>query len=154
MTIIYQNKNSFLEQLIISFHKLITAEKTGSKYRDFTRKSRDTKSYNPNLAWKTNKISVNTSLSQGALTLLVSVDCVDPLCSRHGVCVSGGCICRKGWRGETCAVVDDEERRCLPDCSGHGSWDMESGKCQCHQGYRGESCSIGKFSPAELKKSS
>ena len=77
---------------------------------------------------------------------LFSVDCVDPHCSGHGFCVSGTCVCRKGWRGETCALVDDEERRCLPDCSGHGTWDMEAGQCLCHAGYRGESCSIGQWS--------
>lgn len=76
------------------------------------------------------------------LTKLFAVDCVDPKCSGHGYCVTGQCVCRKGWRGESCEMVDDQERRCLPDCGGHGVWDMEMGKCICHPGYRGESCSI------------
>ena len=59
----YQNKNSFPEQLIILFNKSITADKNnGSKYGNFYKKKLRQKSYNPNLAWKTNKISVNSSL--------------------------------------------------------------------------------------------
>lgn len=60
----YQNKNSFPEQLIILFNKSITADKNnGSKYGNFYKKKLRQKSYNPNLAWKTNKISVNSSRS-------------------------------------------------------------------------------------------
>ena len=60
----YQNKNSFPEQLIILFNKSITADKNnGSKYGNFYKKKLRQKSYNPNLAWKTNKISANNPLS-------------------------------------------------------------------------------------------
>ena len=43
---------------------------------------------------------------------------------------------------ELCQQLDDEERRCLPDCSDHGTWDMEAGGCVCQPGYRGEWCSV------------
>ena len=48
------------------------------------------------------------------------VDCPDPTCSEHGFCVDGSCICKKGWKGLDCGILDEEARQCLPDCSGHG----------------------------------
>ena len=70
----YQNKNSFPEQLIILFNKSITADKNnGSKYGNFYKKKLRQKSYNPNLAWKTNKISVNSSRSLFTTKIVFSV---------------------------------------------------------------------------------
>lgn len=74
----------------------------------------------------------------------ILVDCQDPTCSSHGFCVSGTCVCRKGWRGVNCDLVDDDEKQCLPDCSAHGAFDIELGKCICHQGFMGDACNIGK----------
>ncbi|XP_040567553.1 teneurin-m isoform X3 [Lepeophtheirus salmonis] len=68
-------------------------------------------------------------------------DCEDPSCSGHGFCVDGSCICRKGWRGVKCDVIDNEARQCLPDCSGHGVFDLESQKCICHGEWTGRDCS-------------
>ena len=79
--------------------------------------------------------------------MLVAVDCVDPHCSGHGYCVAGSCVCRKGWTGDSCGAAEDEERRCLPDCSGHGAWDMDAGRCVCHAGFRGEDCATGQHIP-------
>ena len=70
-------------------------------------------------------------------------DCPDPSCSDHGFCVEGSCVCRQGWRGPTCATVDHEARQCLPDCSGHGDFDLESQKCICKGQWTGNDCSKG-----------
>ncbi|XP_059078932.1 teneurin-m-like isoform X2 [Tigriopus californicus] len=68
-------------------------------------------------------------------------DCSDPLCSNHGFCVEGSCVCRKGWRGLNCDQLDHEARQCLPDCSSHGEFDLESQKCVCHGPWTGRDCS-------------
>ena len=72
-------------------------------------------------------------------------DCPDPNCSDHGFCVEGSCVCRQGWRGPTCATVDHEARQCLPDCSGHGDFDLETQKCICRGQWTGNDCSKGKL---------
>lgn len=72
-------------------------------------------------------------------------DCPDPSCSDHGFCVEGSCVCRQGWRGPTCATVDHEARQCLPDCSGHGDFDLESQKCICKGQWTGNDCSKGNY---------
>ena len=69
------------------------------------------------------------------------VDCPDPTCSEHGFCVDGSCICKKGWKGLDCGVLDEEARQCLPDCSGHGVFDLEAQKCDCFEGWVGDDCS-------------
>lgn len=71
------------------------------------------------------------------------VDCLDPDCSDHGVCVSGMCICRKGWKGNDCSDPDTDALRCLPDCSGHGQFDLELQKCVCDEKWIGPDCSQG-----------
>lgn len=73
------------------------------------------------------------------------VDCLDPDCSDHGVCVSGMCICRKGWKGNDCSDPDTDALRCLPDCSGHGQFDLELQKCVCDEKWIGPDCSQGNF---------
>ena len=79
------------------------------------------------------------------LTFLFSDDCPDPTCTGHGFCVEGSCVCRQGWRGPTCAIVDKEARQCLPDCSGHGDFDLETQKCVCRGQWTGNDCSKGKL---------
>ena len=58
--------------------------------------------------------------------VIFSVDCADPTCSGHGFCVDGTCVCKKGWKGETCGALDEDARQCLPDCAGHGTFDLET----------------------------
>ncbi|GFR19459.1 teneurin-m [Trichonephila clavata] len=70
-----------------------------------------------------------------------TVDCLDPDCSEHGVCVSGLCVCRKGWKGNDCSEPDTDALRCLPDCSGHGQFDLELQKCVCDEQWTGSDCS-------------
>lgn len=72
------------------------------------------------------------------------MDCPDPLCSGHGFCVEGDCICKKGWKGATCAKLDEEARQCLPDCSAHGMFDLETQRCQCSPGWTGDECQARK----------
>ena len=76
--------------------------------------------------------------------LLIAADCPDPNCSEHGFCVEGSCVCRQGWRGPTCNTVDHEARQCLPDCAGHGDFDLETQKCICKGQWTGNDCSKGK----------
>ena len=72
-------------------------------------------------------------------------DCEDPTCSGHGFCVEGSCVCRKGWRGTSCDQMDHEARQCLPDCSGHGEFDLDTQKCICRGHWTGSDCSKGMF---------
>ncbi|XP_018579833.1 teneurin-m isoform X3 [Anoplophora glabripennis] len=68
-------------------------------------------------------------------------DCPHPTCSSHGYCVEGSCICKKGWKGPDCAQMDKDALQCLPDCSGHGTFDLESQTCTCEPRWSGEDCS-------------
>lgn len=71
------------------------------------------------------------------------VDCTNPNCSGHGVCVEGNCICKKGWKGVNCDEMDKDALQCLPDCSGHGTFDLEAQTCQCEPMWSGDDCSKG-----------
>uniref|UniRef100_A0AAR5Q7H5 EGF-like domain-containing protein n=1 Tax=Dendroctonus ponderosae TaxID=77166 RepID=A0AAR5Q7H5_DENPD len=68
-------------------------------------------------------------------------DCPHPTCSGHGYCLEGSCICKKGWKGADCAQMDKEALQCLPDCSGHGSFDLDSQTCTCEPRWSGDDCS-------------
>ncbi|XP_011298913.1 teneurin-m [Fopius arisanus] len=69
------------------------------------------------------------------------VDCPHPTCSGHGFCAEGTCICKKGWKGTDCSQMDKEALQCLPDCSGHGNFDLESQTCHCEPMWSGDDCS-------------
>ncbi|XP_046665298.1 teneurin-m isoform X3 [Homalodisca vitripennis] len=69
------------------------------------------------------------------------VDCPHPTCSGHGFCADGTCLCKKGWKGADCSETDNEALQCLPDCSGHGAFDLETQTCQCEPMWSGDDCS-------------
>ncbi|KAK0093016.1 hypothetical protein PV326_000107, partial [Microctonus aethiopoides] len=68
-------------------------------------------------------------------------DCPHPTCSSHGFCAEGTCICKKGWKGADCSQMDKEALQCLPDCSGHGNFDLETQTCHCEPMWSGDDCS-------------
>lgn len=72
---------------------------------------------------------------------LVSVDCLDPTCSSHGVCVNGECLCSPGWGGLNCELA---RVQCPDQCSGHGTYLPDSGLCSCDPNWMGPDCSVGK----------
>ncbi|XP_023037329.1 teneurin-m isoform X4 [Drosophila willistoni] len=69
------------------------------------------------------------------------VDCPHPNCSGHGFCADGTCICKKGWKGTDCATMDQDALQCLPDCSGHGTFDLDTQTCTCEAKWSGDDCS-------------
>lgn len=74
---------------------------------------------------------------------LPAVDCVDPQCGGHGVCVRGACVCSAGWAGVSC---DDPLPACQEQCSGHGTYLPESDTCACQPNWTGPDCYTGKTS--------
>ncbi|CAG9802441.1 unnamed protein product [Chironomus riparius] len=68
-------------------------------------------------------------------------DCQDPNCSGHGSCVSGQCFCKAGWQGDDCAARDQQVYKCLPSCSEHGHYDLETASCVCDRHWTGLDCS-------------
>ncbi|XP_037070344.1 teneurin-m-like, partial [Pollicipes pollicipes] len=69
-----------------------------------------------------------------------TADCSDPTCSNHGVCSEGVCVCLAGWVGSSCQLPDERIRRCLPDCSGHGVFDLARDRCLCDHMWTGRQC--------------
>ena len=41
--------------------------------------------------------------------------------------------------------MDHEARQCLPDCSGHGEFDLDTQKCVCRGHWTGSDCSKGMY---------
>uniref|UniRef100_A0A8D0C2V1 Teneurin-1 n=1 Tax=Salvator merianae TaxID=96440 RepID=A0A8D0C2V1_SALMN len=65
-------------------------------------------------------------------------DCLDPMCSGHGVCVQGECHCSMGWGGVSC---ETSLPVCQEQCSGHGSFLLETRMCNCDPKWTGSDCS-------------
>lgn len=77
--------------------------------------------------------------------LLSVVDCMDPECGGHGTCVTGTCYCKAGWQGANCTTLDQQVYQCLPGCSEHGTYDLETASCICESYWTGPDCSQGLF---------
>ncbi|XP_063702096.1 teneurin-m isoform X2 [Culicoides brevitarsis] len=69
------------------------------------------------------------------------VDCPHPTCNGHGFCADGTCICKKGWKGVDCGTMDQDALQCLPDCSGHGTFELDTQSCICEPKWSGDDCS-------------
>ncbi|KAM7161184.1 teneurin-1 isoform 2-T2 [Macrochelys suwanniensis] len=65
-------------------------------------------------------------------------DCFDPMCSGHGVCVQGECHCSAGWGGVNC---ETSLPVCQEQCSGHGTFLVDTGACSCEPKWTGSDCS-------------
>lgn len=71
------------------------------------------------------------------------VDCIDPSCSAHGVCIHGECHCQPGWGGASCEIA---KAMCPDQCSGHGTYNAETSTCACNKNWTGPDCSLGVLS--------
>ncbi|XP_054573956.1 teneurin-1 isoform X2 [Eptesicus fuscus] len=65
-------------------------------------------------------------------------DCLDPMCSNHGICVKGECHCSTGWGGINC---ETPLPICQEQCSGHGTFLLDTGMCSCDPKWTGSDCS-------------
>ncbi|XP_060039561.1 teneurin-1 isoform X2 [Erinaceus europaeus] len=65
-------------------------------------------------------------------------DCLDPMCSSHGICVKGECHCSTGWGGVNC---ETPLPICQEQCSGHGTFLLDTGVCSCDPKWTGSDCS-------------
>ncbi|XP_006916229.1 teneurin-1 isoform X2 [Pteropus alecto] len=65
-------------------------------------------------------------------------DCLDPVCSSHGICVKGECHCSTGWGGINCETPLPV---CQEQCSGHGTFLLDTGMCSCDPKWTGSDCS-------------
>ncbi|CAM4720009.1 teneurin-1 isoform X1 [Lepidochelys kempii] len=65
-------------------------------------------------------------------------DCLDPMCSGRGVCVQGECHCSAGWGGVNC---ETSLPVCQDQCSGHGTFLVDTGICSCEPKWTGSDCS-------------
>lgn len=74
------------------------------------------------------------------ISSLPPVDCIDPSCSAHGVCIHGECHCQPGWGGASCEIT---KAMCPDQCSGHGTYNAETSTCACDQNWTGADCSLG-----------
>lgn len=52
---------------------------------------------------------------------------------------------KAGWQGDDCSVVDQQVYQCLPGCSEHGTYDLETGACVCERHWTGPDCSQGNY---------
>lgn len=77
-----------------------------------------------------------------------AVDCIDPSCSAHGVCIHGECHCQPGWGGASCEIA---KAMCPDQCSGHGTYNAETSTCTCNQNWTGPDCSLGRLGWDEHK---
>lgn len=80
-------------------------------------------------------VHLNLSSSLGP-----SEDCLDPMCSNHGICVKGECHCSTGWGGISC---ETPLPICQEQCSGHGTFILDTGMCSCDPKWTGSDCSTG-----------
>lgn len=72
---------------------------------------------------------------QGFSGIDCSIQCPN-LCSKHGTCDNGTCICKSGFFGEECQFI-----KCHNDCSGNGTCDNQTGVCDCKNGSTQTDCS-------------
>lgn len=42
--------------------------------------------------------------------------------------------------------MDQDALQCLPDCTGHGTFDLDTQTCNCEPKWSGDDCSKGKCS--------
>lgn len=57
--------------------------------------------------------------------------------------MEGRCVCKAGWTGNNCSTVDEKVFTCLPDCSGHGHYDLHTSACVCDTYWTGPECGEG-----------
>lgn len=86
------------------------------------------------------RVRVSCMFAVLIISFLHPVDCIDPSCSAHGVCIHGECHCQPGWGGASCEIT---KAMCPDQCSGHGTYNAETSTCACDQNWTGADCSLG-----------
>eukprot|EP00002_Diphylleia_rotans_P003435 TRINITY_DN1233_c0_g1_i1.p1 TRINITY_DN1233_c0_g1~~TRINITY_DN1233_c0_g1_i1.p1 ORF type:complete len:1014 (+),score=209.38 TRINITY_DN1233_c0_g1_i1:110-3151(+) len=80
----------------------------------------------------------------GRLVQINIPDPCTPTCTANGVCEMGSCICKPGFKGESCDLeISVVEQKCS-ECLGNegASRCSEDGTCICKDGYKGNLCQI------------
>src|SRR5699024_2601915 len=64
------------------------------------------------------------------------------ICSGHGDCINGTCVCEAAYEGNECACEISKEKCKIPGTDNMCNWKgtCECNKCHCNTGFSGDYC--------------